>query len=107
MSVTTVLALAILTTSASEAPAPARDGTKSAVAKGLKWLAEQQKADGHWSGQNDSYPTFVTGCAGAALLMEGSTLKQGAVVTIFCDSAAKYLSDRWWQETYDEAENWP
>jgi cysteine synthase B len=29
------------------------------------------------------------------------------VVTIFCDSAAKYLSDRWWQEVQTEAENWP
>jgi len=29
------------------------------------------------------------------------------VVTIFCDSAAKYLSDRWWQEVQSEAENWP
>jgi hypothetical protein len=77
MSVTTVLALALLTHGASDAPAPVRDGTNAAVAKGLKWLAEQQKADGHWSGQNDLYPTFVTGYAGAALLMEGSTLKQG------------------------------
>ena len=31
------------------------------------------------------------------------------VVTIFCDSAAKYLNDRWWAEVPDrhEAENWP
>jgi cysteine synthase B len=29
------------------------------------------------------------------------------VVTIFADSAAKYLSDRWWQEVQSEAENWP
>ncbi len=29
------------------------------------------------------------------------------VVTIGCDSAAKYLTDRWWNETQDEAENWP
>ena len=29
------------------------------------------------------------------------------IVTIFCDSAAKYLSDRWWQEVQSEAENWP
>ena len=32
------------------------------------------------------------------------------VVTIFCDSAAKYLNDRWWadaQAHQHEAENWP
>ncbi len=43
-------------------------------------LAEQAKA----AGQNDA-----------------------VIVTIFCDSAAKYLSDRWWQEVQSEAENWP
>ncbi len=35
-----------------------------------------------------------------------SELKEGVVVTIFCDSAAKYLSESFWQETY-EAEIWP
>ena len=33
------------------------------------------------------------------------------VVTIFCDSAAKYLNDRWWADAeahaHHEAENWP
>jgi cysteine synthase B len=29
------------------------------------------------------------------------------VVTIFCDSAAKYLSDSFWSEISSEAENWP
>jgi cysteine synthase B len=31
----------------------------------------------------------------------------GAVVTIFCDSAAKYLSESFWQDINSEAENWP
>jgi cysteine synthase B len=34
-------------------------------------------------------------------------LKDGVVVTIFCDSAAKYLSERFWQDVTSEAENWP
>ncbi len=34
-------------------------------------------------------------------------LKQGVVVTIFCDSAAKYLSEGFWHELSSEAENWP
>jgi hypothetical protein len=47
------------------------------VAKGLKWLAEQQKEDGNWVGRADSQPTMTTSMAGLALLMEGSTLKHG------------------------------
>ena len=34
-------------------------------------------------------------------------LKEGVVVTIFCDSAAKYLSESFWQDLQSEAENWP
>ena len=34
-------------------------------------------------------------------------LKEGVVVTIFCDSASKYLSESFWRESYSEAENWP
>jgi cysteine synthase B len=38
-----------------------------------------------------------------------SELEQGVVVTIFCDSAAKYLSESFWLEglASSEAENWP
>jgi cysteine synthase B len=32
-------------------------------------------------------------------------LKEGVVVTIFCDSAAKYLSEEFWSD--NQAENWP
>jgi cysteine synthase B len=42
----------------------------------------------------------------AALQVAGA-LKQGVVVTIFCDSAAKYLSEPFWEEITSEAENWP
>ena len=36
-------------------------------------------------------------------------VKDAVVVTIFCDSAAKYLSESFWREKLDatEAENWP
>jgi len=34
-------------------------------------------------------------------------LKDGVVVTIFCDSASKYLSESFWTESASEAENWP
>ncbi len=39
------------------------------------------------------------------LKSDGAT--DAVVVTILCDSAAKYLSDRWWEEVQSEAENWP
>jgi cysteine synthase B len=48
------------------------------------------------------------GATPAAAMRVASELKQGVVVTIFCDSAAKYLSESFWREAYpDEAENWP
>jgi cysteine synthase B len=34
-------------------------------------------------------------------------IKEGVVVTVFCDSAAKYLSESFWQDVTAEAENWP
>jgi cysteine synthase B len=44
---------------------------------------------------------------GVAQKLKANGAKDAVVVTIFCDSAAKYLSDRWWQETENDAENWP
>src|SRR6185503_7214834 len=41
-----------------------------------------------------------------AALNIAAKLKEGVVVTIFSDSAAKYLSEAFWQGT-GEAENWP
>ena len=34
-------------------------------------------------------------------------LKEGVVVTIFCDSAAKYLSESFWTDEDSDAANWP
>ena len=41
-----------------------------------------------------------------AAMRVAERLKEGVVVTIFCDSAAKYLSESFWQGT-GEAEIWP
>jgi cysteine synthase B len=41
-----------------------------------------------------------------AAMNVAAKLKEGVVVTVFCDSAAKYLSESFWQGTGD-AENWP
>jgi cysteine synthase B len=43
----------------------------------------------------------------AAALRIAGRIKEGVVVTIFCDSAAKYLSESFWSEQDSEAENWP
>ncbi|MDW8266669.1 MAG: terpene cyclase/mutase family protein [Gemmataceae bacterium] len=48
-----------------------------AVEKGLEWLAKTQHRDGHWEGNGGQYPTAMTGLAGMALLMEGSTIREG------------------------------
>jgi cysteine synthase B len=42
----------------------------------------------------------------AAINIAGQ-LTEGVVVTIFCDSASKYLSESFWTDAYYEAENWP
>jgi hypothetical protein len=57
--------------------APIPKEYRPAVAKGLKWLAEQQQADGRWEGRNGAYPVTMTSLAGMAMLMEGSTLREG------------------------------
>jgi cysteine synthase B len=42
-----------------------------------------------------------------AAMKVASQMKEGVVVTIFCDSASKYLSESFWQDVNSEAENWP
>ena len=48
-----------------------------AVARGLEWLAAHQSRLGHWTANNDRYPTSMTALSGTALLCEGSTTTQG------------------------------
>jgi len=42
-----------------------------------------------------------------AAMSVAKRLKEGVIVTIFCDSAAKYLSESFWTDGHAEAENWP
>ena len=50
---------------------------KTSVTKGLDYLVKQQFKDGHWGANGDNYPVSMTGLAGLALLMEGSTVREG------------------------------
>jgi hypothetical protein len=50
---------------------------RKAIDKGLEWVAKNQFRDGHWEAQGGQYPTTMTALGGMALLMEGSTLREG------------------------------
>jgi hypothetical protein len=54
---------------------------QSAITKGLEWVAKTQHRDGHWEANGGTYPSAMTGLAGMALLMEGSTLREGKYST--------------------------
>src|SRR5437773_2460143 len=50
---------------------------REVINKGLEYLARVQNRDGHWDANGGTYPTTMTAMAGMALLMEGSTLRDG------------------------------
>jgi hypothetical protein len=50
---------------------------RAAVTKGLDWVSKAQQRDGHWEANGGAYPSAMTGLGGMALLMEGSTLREG------------------------------
>ncbi|HMF18454.1 MAG TPA: prenyltransferase/squalene oxidase repeat-containing protein [Gemmataceae bacterium] len=50
---------------------------RATVKKGLEFLVKQQFKDGHWGANGDQYPVTMTALGGMALLMEGSTIKEG------------------------------
>src|SRR5438552_18007333 len=50
---------------------------RETVKKGLNYLVKQQFKDGHWGANGDQYPVSMTALAGMALLMEGSTIREG------------------------------
>lgn len=61
------------TARADEIPA---DVQKS-IDRGLEWLAKTQQRDGRWDANGGQYPTTMTALGGMALLMEGSTMRDG------------------------------
>jgi hypothetical protein len=50
---------------------------RTTIDKGLAYLVKQQFKDGHWGANGDQYPVSMTGLGGLALLMEGSTVRDG------------------------------
>src|SRR5215472_11479590 len=50
---------------------------RKAVQKGLDYLAKTQHKDGHWEAFSGQYPVTMTGISGMAMLMEGSTIREG------------------------------
>jgi cysteine synthase B len=80
-------------------------GTEEAHAMALRLAREEGFLVGVSSGAN-----FVAAMKVAEGVAEGSgDLKEAVVVTIFCDSAAKYLSESFWSESggVGDAEIWP
>jgi hypothetical protein len=54
---------------------------QAAANKALDWLARQQQRDGHWEASGGQFASAMTGIAGMALLMEGSTIREGKYAT--------------------------
>ncbi|MCI0379372.1 MAG: terpene cyclase/mutase family protein [Gemmataceae bacterium] len=69
------------------------DKYKPTIEKGLQYLVKQQFKDGHWGANGDQYPVSMTGLAGMAMLMEGSTIREGKYATNI-RRAADWLMER-------------
>lgn len=67
--------LAVTTTPS--ATSAERQDVRDTIDRGLRWLAKEQAGDGHWAANGGQYPTSMTALAGMAMLMEGSTLREG------------------------------
>jgi hypothetical protein len=77
--VATLAAIALLLSAALSARADEiPEKYRATVKKGLDWLASKQHEKGYWgAGTGDQYPVSMTALAGMALLMEGSTVREG------------------------------
>lgn len=66
---------------------------EKATEAGLKWIVDTQHRDGHWEANGGQYPASMTALCGMALLMEGSTIKDGRY-TDNVRRAVDWLMDR-------------
>ncbi len=70
-------AVVCLLSSAAPARAEIPEKHRETIRKGLEYLVKQQFKDGHWGANGDQYPVSMTALAGLAMLMEGSTVREG------------------------------
>jgi hypothetical protein len=86
------VALALLAAVGLAGPVSAQERRKAdtdvVVEKGLEWLKRNQEPSGAWSAGGGQYTTAATALAGLALLMEGSTPKEGR----YSDQLAKAVN---------------
>src|ERR1700722_830107 len=68
---------------------------RKTVDNGLEWLPKNQNEKGYWGAGagNDTYAIAMTSLAGMALLMEGSTVKEGKYAKNI-KKAAEWLMDK-------------
>jgi len=85
---------AVSTVAGADAPLPKHitPATRTAIDRGLRYLARTQGRDGAWrnEGSYGRYPVAMTGLAGMALLMDGNTTTQGRYAPNI-DRTARYL----------------
>jgi hypothetical protein len=93
----TLVSLAVLGIVLTAVPAGRADEIpeeyRETVRKGLEYLVKIQQKDGHWGANGDQYPVSMTGLAGLALLMEGSTIREGKYA-LNIRRAADWLMER-------------
>lgn len=77
------------------------DGTVEIATEDAHWMARRLARE-------EGYLVGVSGSANMVAAMRvAQGLREGVVVTIFCDGASKYLSESFWADIHSEAENWP
>jgi hypothetical protein len=67
---------------------------EAAIERGLEYLKKIQAQDGHWEAPGGQYATSVTGVCGMAMLMEGSTLREGRYSDQISKAVNWYLHPR-------------
>lgn len=76
-----MMAAMLLATNGAVGDASRDPKVKSAVDRGLKYLAQTQTRNGHWLADGGMYPVAMTALAGMAFLLDGNTTIEGEYAT--------------------------